>query len=93
MALTALKRTVTPWSKDTYTRVEVRPGSVEVPVGHDVAVTNLFSGAAPKNPTLHWRETNQAAWQVVALARSEDGALRSSVQPCAAAGGVSGHGQ
>jgi hypothetical protein len=73
VAFTALKRTVVPWSKETYTRVEVQPGSIEIPVGRDLEVTNTFSGRVPKNPALHWRKTNEAAWQMVALTPSTNG--------------------
>jgi hypothetical protein len=76
VALTALKRTVAPWSKETYTKVEVRPGNADVPVGSDLAVTNLFSGRVPKNPALRWQEFEQPTWQSVALTKSEDGYYR-----------------
>ena len=46
--LTALQRTTIPFSKAHYTKVEVRPGSIEIPVGQDVEVTNVFTGRLPK---------------------------------------------
>ncbi len=73
VAFTAFKRTISPWSKETYTKVEVTPGSVDIPVGQDVDITNLFSGRLPKNPAIHWQQTNQPAWQSVALKASADG--------------------
>ena len=73
VAFTALKRTVVPWSKDTYTKIEVQPGNLEVPVGRDVVVTNIFTGRVPKHPTLQWRELDQTSWQSVALKTSENG--------------------
>ncbi len=73
VALTAFKRTVSPWSKETYTKVAVRPGSVEIPVGSDLDITNLFSGRVPKNPELHWLQEGQPAWQSVPLKRSDNG--------------------
>ncbi len=42
--LTALQRTTIPFSKAHYTKVEVRPGNIEIPVGRDLGVTNVFSG-------------------------------------------------
>ena len=73
VAFTALKRTVVPWSKETYTKVEVRPGSVEIPVGQDLDITNVFSGRSPKAPALRWQEADKPAWQSVALKKSDDG--------------------
>jgi hypothetical protein len=66
-AATALKRTVAPWSKTAYTQVEVQPGNVEIPIGKDLAITNAFTGRAPQNPALHWRDAVHPAWQAVAL--------------------------
>jgi len=66
-AATALKRTVAPWSKAAYTRVEVQPGNVEIPIGKDLAITNAFTGRLPQNPALHWRDAVHPAWQAVAL--------------------------
>jgi hypothetical protein len=66
-AATALKRTVAPWSKAAYTQVEVQPGNVEIPIGKDLAITNAFTGRAPQNPALHWRDAVHPAWQAVAL--------------------------
>src|SRR2546423_590587 len=63
VAFTALKRTVSPWSKETYTKVEVRPGSMDVAVGSDADITNFFSGRIPKNPAPHLRLKHQNAWQ------------------------------
>ena len=73
VALTAFKRTVSPWSKETYTKVEVSPGSADIPVGGDLDITNVFSGRVPKNPALRWQEADQTVWQFVALKKSEDG--------------------
>lgn len=73
VAFTALKRTVVPWSKDTYTKINVKPGNIEIPVGRDVVITNNFTGRVPKNPSLQWRELDQTAWQTVALKKSDDG--------------------
>ena len=78
VALTALKRTVAPWSQETYTKIEVQPGSIEVPVGRDVTLTNKFTGRMPKDPRLQWRETDQTSWQTVALAKGEDGSYQHS---------------
>ena len=73
VAWTAFKRTVTPWSKETYTHLEVRPGSMEIPVGHDLEITNIFTGRTPRDPTLHWRPLEQRAWKDVPLTRTPEG--------------------
>ena len=74
--LTALQRTTIPFSKAHYTKVEVRPGDIEIPVGRDLDVTNIFSGRLPKNPRLHWQEAGAAQWQAVALTNSLAGIYR-----------------
>lgn len=74
--LTALQRTTIPFSKAHYTKVEVTPGDIEIPVGRDLDVTNVFSGRLPKNPRLHWQEAGAARWQEVALTNSLAGIYR-----------------
>lgn len=74
VALTALQRTALPFSKARYTNVEVKPGNIEVPVGRDVEITNLFTGRIPKDPRLHLQKEGVPEWQSVALTRSNDGA-------------------
>ena len=74
--LTALQRTTIPFSKAHYTKVEVRPGNIEIPVGQDLEVTNVFAGRLPKNPRLHWQEAGAARWQEVALTNSLAGIYR-----------------
>ena len=74
--LTALQRTTIPFSKAHYTKVEVRPGNIEIPVGQDVEVTNVFTGRLPKNPRLHWQQAGAARWQEVALTNSLAGIYR-----------------
>ena len=71
--LTALQRTALPFSKTAYTKLTVQPGNVEVPVGKDVPVTNIFSGRLPKNPEFHWQVAGIPAWQTVALVPSTGG--------------------
>src|ERR1051326_2978581 len=73
VALIAFKRTVTPWSKETYTKVQVAPGNSDIPLGSDLEVTNLFSGRAPKDATLHWTEMGQTNWQSASLEKSDVG--------------------
>ncbi len=73
VAFTAFKRTVSPWSRETYTQVAVRRGNVEIPVGSDLDITNVFSGRIPKNPELHWLQEGQSTWQSVPLKRFDDG--------------------
>ena len=75
-ALTALQRTALPGSKAHYTRLEVKPGNIEVPVGRNLEVTNLFFGRIPRDPQIHWSSDGNARWQTVALTRSADGAFR-----------------
>jgi hypothetical protein len=74
--LTALQRTTVPFSKAHYTKVEVRPGNIEIPVGQDLDVTNVFTGRLPKNPRLHWQEAGAAGWQEMALTNSLPGIYR-----------------
>jgi hypothetical protein len=71
--LTALERTTVPFSKAHYTSVEVRPGDLDIPVGHDAQLTNIFSGRLPKNPRIEWTETNALHWQTVALTSGTQG--------------------
>lgn len=73
-ALTALQRTALPFSKARYTSVEVQPGNIEIPVGRDLQITNLFSGRAPKDPQFHWQQEGNPKWQAAALAKSTNGA-------------------
>ncbi len=72
---TALQRTAVPFSRAHYTSVLVQPGNVEVPVGADLGVTNVFSGRMPKDPQLHWREQNDPDWQTIALTKDTNGAF------------------
>jgi hypothetical protein len=88
VAFTALTRAALPFSKATYTQVKVTPGNLEIPVGHDATITNVFSGRPVKDPQLQWKEATAGNWQSVVLTtRSSDGAylytfrnLRSDVQ-------------
>lgn len=75
MALTALQRTALPFSDAKYTSVDVKPGNVEIPVGRDLSITNIFSGRIPKDPKFHWQEEGHAKWQTVALTKAADGAF------------------
>ncbi len=67
--LTALHRTTIPLSRAHYTTVEVRPGDIEIPVGHNFEITNIFSGRLPKHPLLHWQPAESSQWQEVALTK------------------------
>ena len=67
--LTAFQRTAIPFSKAHYTTVEVRPGNIEIPVGRDLGVTNIFSGRLPKRPRLKWQESGKPQWQELALTK------------------------
>lgn len=73
---TALKRTVTPWSSAAFSQVEVSPGSVELPVGQDLVVTNVFRGRVPSQATLAWREGGRTEWSQATLRREADGTFR-----------------
>lgn len=73
VAMTALQRTALPFSEARYTRVEVKPGHVELPVGSSLEITNTFSGRIPKDPQFHWQEEGSAAWQSVPLTKSPAG--------------------
>jgi hypothetical protein len=72
-APTAVRRTALPFSRAHYTRVDVKPGDVEVPVGSGVEITNVFSGRIPRDPQLHWRPAGDPGWQTAALTRSAAG--------------------
>ncbi len=73
---TALRRTVVPWSSAVFSRVEVSPGSVELPVGQDLVVTNVFRGRVPSQATLAWREEGRTEWSQDVLRREADGTFR-----------------
>lgn len=72
-ALTALQRTAVPFSKAHYTYVEVHPGDIEIPIGHNVAISNVFSGRPPTAAWLHWRPEGSTQWQMAALAKQTNG--------------------
>ncbi len=71
--LTALERTAIPFSKAHYTYVEVRPGDLDVPIGRNVEITNIFSGRLPKAARLSWVEKNTVNWQTAALTSGTQG--------------------
>ena len=79
-ATTALKRTVAPWSSVAFTQVEVNPGSVDIPVGHDLELTNLFRGRIPTHAELHFREEGKATWTVVPLTPATRGTFRHTLK-------------
>ena len=54
----------------------MRPGNVEIPVGRNLEVTNVFSGRPPKDPRLQWRPAGSSQWQTVALTNSPAGIAR-----------------
>jgi len=72
-ALTALKRAAIPFSDAHYTRVEVRPGTTEIPVGRNIEIETTFRGRKPGDPTLHWRLAQKTKWQSVKLSPDEAG--------------------
>jgi Domain of unknown function (DUF4175) len=78
-SLTALERVANPWSSKTYTRVEVKPGNVEIPAGHDLQINALFTGRLPKAPQLRWRKDSAAKWQTVAMTGQTNGAFSSGL--------------
>jgi hypothetical protein len=73
---TAWLRTFFPFAQAHYTRVEVKPGDVEIPVGQSLEITNVFSGRAPRNTQVRWQPLGQAQWQTAPLARAADGTYR-----------------
>ncbi len=78
--LTALRRTVFPLSEAHYTQVQVQPGSIELPVGSNLDITNIFTGRTPKSPEFHWRQEGSQAWQTAPLTLSADGTYLYSLQ-------------
>jgi hypothetical protein len=70
---TAFKRAAAPWSNTPYTRVEVRPGDTEIPVGKDLDITSIFSGRLPKAAQFSWQDQGSAKWQFATLTRNEQG--------------------
>jgi hypothetical protein len=79
-SLTALARVTEPWSDKTYTHVEVKPGNAEIPVGHDQEIRTVFTGRAPKDARLRWRDESAAGWQSVAMTRDTNGTYRSALR-------------
>jgi len=72
-ALTALQRTAVPFSNAHYTQIQVHPGDIEIPVGHDVEITNVFSGRPPRDPQLHWQMSGSPQWEALALMKQTNG--------------------
>ena len=66
-SLTALERVILPWSKQTYTRVSVKPGNLEIPVGNDQDIQAVFTGVMPDAPQLRWLEAPGKSWQTTDL--------------------------
>lgn len=73
-SLTALQRAALPWSGATYTRVEVKPGDIEMPAGRDLEIRAAFHGRPPRDPQLHWQSAPPAGWQSVALTKTNQAA-------------------
>ncbi|MBI3417324.1 MAG: hypothetical protein HY043_18690 [Verrucomicrobia bacterium] len=71
--VTALTRTALPFVDKHYTRVEVKPGNIEIPVGRDLDITNIFSGRLPNDARFHWLEAGSNDWRSVALNSSTNG--------------------
>jgi hypothetical protein len=81
VALTALKRAALPFSGARYTQIAVTPGNMEIPVGQDLEITNLFSGRLPKDPLFHWQRQGDASWQSGPLTtRASNGAYLISLK-------------
>ncbi len=64
---TAFLRTAAPWSKASFTLLDVSPRGGEYPVGGQVAFTNRIAGRPPKSVEFQWRETPSAPWTRVPL--------------------------
>ncbi|MEW6159717.1 MAG: DUF4175 family protein, partial [Verrucomicrobiota bacterium] len=72
VAFTALQRVAFPFSKAHYTQLEVKPGHVEIPIGRDLDITNIFTGRLPKDARFHFAEAASGQWQSVALTASSN---------------------
>lgn len=70
---TAFLRAMIPWANASYTRVEVKPGDIEIPIGRDVEVKSVFTGRIPKEAKFQWQDEGKADWQFAALTRNERG--------------------
>lgn len=70
---TAVVRVTCPWANAAYTRVEVRPGNIEIPSGHDLEILARFHGRPPHNAQLIWQAAPASAWQTVVLSPSKKG--------------------
>ena len=77
---TALHRTAIPFSKAHYTKVQVHPGDVEIPVGHDLEITNVFSGRLPKQPRLRWQQVGITQWAELGLTEAAPGTFTASLK-------------
>src|SRR5438128_3629672 len=51
---TALRRALWPWNQAAYTRIEVKPGDLEVPEGTDQEIEATFFGRLPGEARLEW---------------------------------------
>jgi hypothetical protein len=78
--LTAFRRTALPFTKAHYTQVKVQPGNIELPVGQDLTVTNVFSGRLPSNPHFRWQQAGNPLWQEVALSEATPGTYTTSLK-------------
>jgi hypothetical protein len=90
--LTAFHRTTLPFSNAHYTQVQVQPENIELPVGSDLDVTNVFSGRLPKNARFHWQQAGSPQWQELTLSEAAPGTYTASLKNirCDASYNVSG---
>lgn len=78
---TALRRTVSPWSRAQFTQLEVRPGSIEIPIGQPLVISNRFSGRAISSADIEWREEGRSEWQHASLQRATNDLFLHTVGP------------
>ena len=64
---TAFLRAAAPWSRASFTILEVTPHGGEFPIGRDIVVTNRLSGRPPKSVEFQWRGEGAAEWTRVPL--------------------------
>lgn len=99
-SLTAVQRVVAPWSSAAYTRMEMKSGDLEVPVGRDVELVGRAEGRRPKSVWLERSVDGGVTWESAPMTLTPQGdystkvsSVKHSFSYRMSAGGVVSHGR